>query len=87
MTWLLIEHAGSYLEQSMCAGHGPSHLLLLDEPLADDLVDSRLDKACTFPVIVFASSRLMPIKSSDPRRSRAAICVVVVTPDSFSMIS
>jgi hypothetical protein len=37
MTWLLIEHAGSYLEQPMCTGHRPSHLLLLDEPLADDL--------------------------------------------------
>ena len=29
----------------MCSGHRPSHLLLLDEPLADDLVDGRLDKA------------------------------------------
>ena len=29
----------------MCAGHRPSHLLLFDEPLADDLVDGRLDKA------------------------------------------
>jgi hypothetical protein len=29
----------------MCTGHRPSHLLLLDEPLADDLVDGRLDKA------------------------------------------
>src|ERR1017187_3793409 len=28
----------------MCTGHRPSHLLLLDEPLADDLVDGRLDK-------------------------------------------
>ena len=42
---LVIEHAGSHLEQPMCTGHRPSHLLLLDEPLADDLVDSRLDKA------------------------------------------
>lgn len=29
----------------MCAGHRPSHLLLLDESLADDLVDGRLDNA------------------------------------------
>ena len=29
----------------MCTSHRPSHLLLLDEPLADDLVDGRLDKA------------------------------------------
>src|SRR6266851_1519315 len=42
---LVIEHAGSHLEQPMRAGHRPSHLLLLHEPLADDLVDSRLDKA------------------------------------------
>jgi hypothetical protein len=45
ITKLLIEHAGLHLEQPMCTGHRPSHLLLLDEPFADDLVDSRLDKA------------------------------------------
>src|SRR6266481_2373824 len=45
ITKLLIEHAGSHLEQPMCTGHRPSHLLLLDEPPTDDLVDSRLDKA------------------------------------------
>src|ERR1039457_5273118 len=45
ITQLLIEHAGSDLEQPMCTGHRPSHLLLLDEPLADDLVEGRLDKA------------------------------------------
>ena len=41
---LVIEHAGSHLEQPMRGGHCPSHLLPLDEPLADDLVDGRLDK-------------------------------------------
>jgi hypothetical protein len=35
---LVIENAGSHLEQPMRAGHRPSHLLLLHEPLADDLV-------------------------------------------------
>jgi hypothetical protein len=34
ITKLLIEHAGSHLEQPMCTGHRPSHLLLLDEPFA-----------------------------------------------------
>ena len=29
----------------MCTGHGPSHLLLLDEPFADHLIDGRLDKS------------------------------------------
>jgi hypothetical protein len=38
-------HAGSHLEQLMRTGHRPSHLSLLDEPLADALVDGRLDKA------------------------------------------
>jgi hypothetical protein len=40
----------------MCTGHRPSHLLLLDEPLADDLIDGRLDKPSrdrlTVPVTV-----------------------------------
>jgi hypothetical protein len=42
---LLTEHAGSHLEQPMCTGHRPSHLLFLDEPLADYLVDGWLDKS------------------------------------------
>jgi hypothetical protein len=42
---LLIEHTGSDLQQPMCAVRCPPHLLLLYEPLADYLVDGRLDKA------------------------------------------
>ena len=41
---LAIEHTGSYLRQPMGVGHRPLRLLLLDEPLADDLVDSSLGK-------------------------------------------
>jgi hypothetical protein len=42
---LLIEHTGSNLQQSMCAVRCPPHLLLLDKPLADYLIDGGLDKS------------------------------------------
>jgi hypothetical protein len=42
---LMIEHMGPDLQEPMRALRCPPHLLLLDEPFADDLVDSRLDKA------------------------------------------
>src|ERR1019366_3454769 len=41
---LLIEHTGSYLQQSMCAVWCPPHLLFLDEAFADHLVDRRFDE-------------------------------------------
>jgi hypothetical protein len=41
---LLIEHSGPDLHQPMCAVRRPPHLLLLDEPLADHLVDRGLDE-------------------------------------------
>ena len=31
----------------MCAPRRPLHLLLLDEPLADNLINRRFDKRCT----------------------------------------
>jgi hypothetical protein len=42
---------------------------------------------CTLPVMAFASSRLRPIRSSDCRRSIAAISAVVVRPDPSSITS
>ena len=54
----------------MCTGHRPSHLLLLDEPLADDLVDGRLDKA--------GRDRLaVPVTISVIRDRRHVRCYVV----------
>jgi hypothetical protein len=42
---LLIEHAGSYLQQMAGSRWGPSHLLFLHKPLADNLVDRGFDEA------------------------------------------
>jgi hypothetical protein len=42
---LLIEHTGSDLQQPIRAVQCPPHLLLLHEPLADDLVDGGFDKS------------------------------------------
>ncbi len=40
----VIENLGPCLEQEMCSTEGPLHLLLLDEPPADYLVDRRLNE-------------------------------------------
>jgi hypothetical protein len=44
-TQLLIEHAGSDLQQMVDTRWGPPHLLFLHKPLADNLVDRRFDEA------------------------------------------
>jgi hypothetical protein len=35
------------IREQVCATRRPLHLLLLDEPLADDLINRRFDKRCT----------------------------------------
>jgi hypothetical protein len=42
---LLIEHAGPDLQQPVSARGGPTHLLSLHKPLADNLVDGGFDEA------------------------------------------
>ena len=42
---LLIEHAGSDLQQMVGTRWGPPHLLFLHKPLADNLVDRGFDEA------------------------------------------
>ena len=42
---LLIEHTGSDLQQMVGSRWGPSHLLFLHKPLADNLVDRGFDEA------------------------------------------
>ena len=42
---LLIEHAGSDLQQMVGSPWGPPHLLFLHESLADNLVDRGFDEA------------------------------------------
>jgi hypothetical protein len=42
---LLIEHAGSDLQQMVGTRWGPPHLLFLHKPLADYLVDRGFDEA------------------------------------------
>ena len=44
-TQLLIEHAGSDLQQTVGTLWGPPHLLFLHKPLADNLVDRGFDEA------------------------------------------
>src|SRR5258708_29883958 len=45
----VIENLGPCLQQEMCSTEGPLHLLLLDEPPADYLVDRRLNERCADP--------------------------------------
>ena len=51
---LLVEHAGSYLQEEMCSTLAPSHLLFLHHSLAHDLIDRRLDETGSdpFPVAI-----------------------------------
>ena len=44
-----VEHLGPCLEQEMCSTEGPLHLLLLDEPSADHLIDRRLNECRADP--------------------------------------
>jgi TPR repeat protein len=44
-----VEHFGPCLEQEMCSTESPLHLLLLDEPSADHLIDRRLNECRTDP--------------------------------------
>jgi hypothetical protein len=45
----VVEDLGPRLQQEMCSTKGPLHLLLLDEPPADYLVDRRLNEGCADP--------------------------------------
>ena len=45
----IVEDLGPCLEQEMCSTEGPLHLLFLDEPSADYLVDRRLNECCADP--------------------------------------
>src|SRR5271166_6065586 len=51
---LLVEHAGSYLQEEVCSTLAPSHLLFLHHSLAHDLIDRRLDETGSdpFPVAI-----------------------------------
>ena len=51
---LLVEHAGSYLQEEMRSTLAPSHLLFLHHSLAHDLIDRRLDETGSdpFPVAI-----------------------------------
>src|ERR1019366_457686 len=44
-----VEHLGPCLEQETCSTEGPLHLLFLDEPSADHLIDRRLDECRADP--------------------------------------
>ena len=45
----VIENLGPCLEQEVCSTEGPLHLLFLDEPPADYMVDGRLNECCADP--------------------------------------
>jgi hypothetical protein len=62
---LLIEHAGSYLQQPMCAVWCPPHLLFLDEMLTDHLVDRRFERIPASGPRRLAASSLICMKASD----------------------
>src|SRR5580698_5435739 len=51
---LIVEHAGSYLQEEMRTALAPSHLLFLHHSLAHDLIDRRLDETGSdpFPVAI-----------------------------------
>src|SRR5271157_4324187 len=46
---LLVERAGSYLQEEMCSTLAPSHLLFLHHSLAHDLIYRRLDETGSDP--------------------------------------
>jgi hypothetical protein len=45
----VVENLGPCLEQEMCSTESPLHLLFLDEPPADNLVDRRLNECRADP--------------------------------------
>jgi hypothetical protein len=69
---LLIEHAGSYLQQSMGAVWCPPHLLFLDGAFADYLVDGRLDQSGRNRLAVSICGANSPARFLEGRRCEHA---------------